>query len=196
MATRQEIPDYAKLEDVRLIGLCLQGDARAWEALLKRYRRLIYSIPTRKYGLAPQDADDVFQAVCLALLERLGELREEARLVSWLMTTTQRECWRMRQRREMVSLDGEWEEGDDIPDPGRLPDEMLQTLQQQHLLRRGIEQLDERCQKLIRYLFYEKEAWSYERISRELGMPASSIGPTRGRCLKKLKRILTRLGLP
>lgn len=190
--------DYTTASDAELIAACLQGDSRAWEALINRYRRLIYSIPF-KYHLSPDDAADVFQSVCVALLERLGTLRNEAKLSSWLITMTMRECWKLKQRqRQEMGLLASIDESDGLVGleaDGQSPDELIQLWQEQQLVRQGIEQLDGRCQALLTYLFYEKREWSYEQISRKLGMPPSSIGPTRGRCLKKLKLILKKLGL-
>lgn len=188
--------DYTKAADRQLIAACLEGESHAWEELLKRYRRLIYSIPY-KYHLSSDEAADVFQSVCVALLEGLSALRDETKLSSWLMTTTMRECWKVKrqQRREVTDLDDGQSGMVEVAAEAQLPDEVIQTMQEQQLVRQGIEQLDERCRTLLTYLFYEKEEWSYEQISQKLGMPASSIGPTRGRCLSKLKQILKRLGL-
>jgi len=190
--------DYTKAADVQLVAACLKGESRAWEALLKRYRRLIYSIPY-KYRLSSDDAADVFQSVCDALLEGLSALRDETKLSSWLITTTTRECWKVIRRQchevDMTGPDDEPGATVELVSGEQWPDEVIQTMQEQQLVRQGIEQLDERCKTLLTYLFYEKEDWSYEQISQDLGMPPSSIGPTRGRCLEKLKRILKKLGL-
>src|SRR5262245_63614730 len=75
--------------------MCLQGDAFAWEALILRYRRLIYSVPVR-FGFEEADASDVFQAVCLKLLEHLHEVKDERRISGWLVTTTTRQCLHVR----------------------------------------------------------------------------------------------------
>jgi RNA polymerase sigma factor (sigma-70 family) len=188
--------DYSKAGDRQLIADCLAGESLAWEALIHRYQRLIYSIPY-KYRLSPDDAADVFQSVCVAILEKLSSLRDESKLSSWIITTTVRECWKLkrRERRGVASLDDEDNLVADVPAEGQLPDEIIQALEEQHLVRRGLELLDQRCRTLLSFLFYEKEDWSYEQIAGELGMPVASIGPTRGRCLKKLRDILRKLGL-
>ena len=79
--------------DAALVRACLAGDEDAWEELVDRYGRLVYSIP-RRLGLSAVDADDVFQNVFAALFRRLADLRDQSRLTSWLITTTYRECWR------------------------------------------------------------------------------------------------------
>ena len=78
---------YKQYTDTELISMCLQGDSRAWEALILRYRRLIYSIPVR-FSFGSADASDVFQSVCLKLIEHLHELKDETKLSAWLITTT------------------------------------------------------------------------------------------------------------
>src|SRR5215510_5741988 len=83
-----------KLDDRALVRACLKGDTDAWEALILRYQRLIYSIPIRA-GFSPVDAADIFQSVCVKLLEKLSTLRKQEKISSWLMTTTTRECWRL-----------------------------------------------------------------------------------------------------
>jgi DNA-directed RNA polymerase specialized sigma24 family protein len=91
---------FTSLPDPELIEACLNGKDQAWEALLTRFQRLIYSIPFR-YGLLEHDANDVFQNVSLLLLENLHTLRDRQRLGAWLVITTRRECWRLaRQRRQ------------------------------------------------------------------------------------------------
>ena len=84
-------------DDPALVAACLAGDGRAWEAVVDRYGRLVYSIP-RRAGLSEADADDVFQAVFVALLRALPGLRDQARLSSWLITTARRESWRVSAR--------------------------------------------------------------------------------------------------
>src|SRR5512138_1680814 len=97
------VQPLALLPDPELIEACLKGSGQAWEILLVRYQRLIYSIPLR-YGLPEHDANDVFQNVSLLLWENLGRVRDRGRLGAWLVITTRRECWRMmRQRRQTVA---------------------------------------------------------------------------------------------
>jgi RNA polymerase sigma factor (sigma-70 family) len=196
---------YAESADAQLVQSCLRGEADAWEALIDRYKRLIYSIP-RKYHLGEEEAADVFQAVCLIMLKRLGTLKDQSKLSSWLIKTTMRECWKLKRRAKagageplhQSDWQGRDEEGADpmleIPDQEKLPDEVLETLEQQHVIRQGVSQLPDRCRRLLTMLFYEQGDWTYEQISQELGIPVSSIGPIRGRCLGKLKKALESLG--
>lgn len=182
-------------DDHQLVAACLNGDQSAWEALIARYQRLIYSIPV-KTGLSQDDAADIFQSVCLKLYEKLSSIRDTERISSWLITTTSRECWRLsaRNRRESLPPGSADDENSDLlaelPATGPLADEERETLERQHQVRQGIDSLPDRCQQLITMLFYQKDELSYVDIARRMKMPVPSIGPTRARCLEKLKKLL------
>src|SRR5215218_3286748 len=92
-----------ELTDEALLAGCRKGDQSAWDALIERYSGLIYSVPLR-YGLSEADAGDVFQAVCITLVEKLDTIRDPKRLAAWLITTTTRESWSTaRTRRREVT---------------------------------------------------------------------------------------------
>jgi RNA polymerase sigma factor (sigma-70 family) len=186
---------FARQEDRELIAACLEGDSGAWEALIVRYQRLIYSIPL-KARLSTDDAADIFQSVCLKLYETLATLREHEKIIAWLITTTTRETWRLaaRARRESQSAASDTQDPADsisqIPATGPLADEQRQILQQQQIVREGVAALPERCRDLITMLFYQKDELSYADIAARMKMPVASVGPTRARCLEKLKKLL------
>lgn len=188
-------PDLAQQDDRHLIAACLEGDGLAWETLISRYQRLIYSIPL-KSSLGADDAADVFQSVCLTLYNKLGTLRDHEKISSWLITTTKRECWRVsaRNRREAQTPDSgrddEENPMDDIPSAAPGADAEHETLERQQAVRQGVESLSERCRELLTMLFYQTDEWSYADIARRMEMPVPSIGPTRARCLEKLKKLL------
>lgn len=77
-----------------------------------------------------------------------------------------------------------------IPDTALLPDEVIERLERQHAVRRAMEALDERCRILLTLLFYRADPPPYSDIAARLGIPEGSIGPTRARCLEKLRRVL------
>jgi RNA polymerase sigma factor (sigma-70 family) len=189
------IKTLAPQSDRELLAACLKGDPAAWETLIVRYQRLIYSIPI-KIGLSPNDAADVFQAVCVKLLEGLPALRNQERISAWLTTTTKRECWRFaaRRRREHLAVPCEW--GEESGAPASLAasappaDQQQEALEQQQILREAVALLPERCRHLITMLFYGDGELSYVEIARRLNMPLNSIGATRARCLAKLKKLL------
>lgn len=176
--------------DSQLVRDCLAGHAAAWEALVERYGRLVYSIP-RRYGLQPGDADDVFQSVFSILHRRLGTLQDHSKLSSWLITTAHRESWRIGKRSSSgAHLD------ETIPDVSSPSDEQIEAWERQHLVRAGLRALGGRCEELLTALFLGNEAEhsDYQAIAARLKIPVGSIGPTRARCLKKLEQILINQG--
>jgi RNA polymerase sigma factor (sigma-70 family) len=187
--------DLTERDDRTLIAECLEGDHSAWEALITRYRRLIYSIPI-KARLSQDDAADIFQAVCLKLYEKLGTIRDSEKIISWLITTTSRECWKLsaRNRRESrptgSSDDDDGSSLKEIAATGPLADEQRETLERQHQVRQAVEMLPDRCRDLITMLFYQKDELSYIDIAGRMRMPVPSLGPTRARCLEKLRKLL------
>lgn len=185
---------FASLPDPELIEACLKKKNQAWEALLVRYQRLIYSIPLR-YGLSEHDAGDVFQNVSLLLLENLTRLRDRQRLGAWLVITTRRECWRMlRQRQKSVRLVESSIPGEQTPG-GPPSEEDFIALERQSLVRAALELMGAPCRQLLTLLFFAEPRPAYDRIARELGLPEGSIGPTRARCLSKLMKLLDKMGL-
>jgi RNA polymerase sigma factor (sigma-70 family) len=185
----------AQLEDQELIARCLDGEDAAWETLVRRYQRLVYSIPL-KAGLGEEAAADVFQSVCLRLVEHLGTLKDRGKLASWLITTTTRESWRTANRHRREAPIGEGGDSDDaaalpeVADVRPLPEHEQLQLEEQQRVRQAVEALSERCRSLLELLYYTEDRPSYEEISRRLTMPVPSIGPTRARCLEKLRKLL------
>jgi RNA polymerase sigma factor (sigma-70 family) len=184
-----------ELEDAELVRHCVEGDEAALATLVHRYQRLVYSIPFR-YGMRPEVAADVFQAVWLRLIEKLPTIKDPQKIASWLITTTVRECWRVseRARRELPIVD-ESQDGDgptlhEIADPHPLAEEEQMLIELQHRVRRAVSLLPERCRHLVELLFYSEEPASYAEVARKLGMPVDSVGPTRARCFEKLRRYM------
>jgi len=170
----------------QMVARASVGDAVAWQAMVDRYAGLVLSV-CRQFRLSDQDAQDVSQTVWLRLVERLDSLREPQALAGWLVTSTRNECiavWRAARRQFPLSpttAQAISDHGDSIP----LDHDLLQ--EERHLaLREAFGQLPERCQTLLSLLFSDPPA-SYEEISRKLGVSKGSIGPTRARCLDKLR---------
>ena len=182
---------YKSYTDPELVSMCLKGDGDAWEALIKRYRRLIYSIPVR-FGFENADAADVFQAVCLKLLEHLHQVKDDRRISAWIVTTTTRQCLHLRglKTRETTSE----EELQEPEDPAINLEELRLVTEQQQTIRDAVEELGERCRVLIGLLYFDSTTPSYDRISEQIHIPVASIGPTRARCLDKLRTMLRRRG--
>jgi RNA polymerase sigma factor (sigma-70 family) len=163
------------------------GDKQAWDTLVERYAPLIWSI-CRRHRIERADADDVGQSVWLLLVDHLDNLRDPAALPGWLATTTRRECGRvLRAPRRPLAVEH-------APDVETLPDKQAATAEQELLaaerhaaLREAFLDLPSGCQRLIALLTADPPV-SYATISARLGIPVGSIGPTRRRCLDKLRR--------
>ncbi|MFY9607755.1 MAG: sigma-70 family RNA polymerase sigma factor [Blastocatellia bacterium] len=194
-AVAEAAPELVQKDDRQLIAACLAGEPAAWEALISRYQRLVYSIPL-KARLSPDDAADIFQSVSLKLFEKLATLRDHDKISSWLITTATRECWRLaaRNRREGAPAgfggEDDMDPTADIAATAPLADEERETLERGQAVRQAIESLPERCRELLKMLFYQPDEWSYAEIAQRMNMPVPSIGPTRARCLEKLKKLL------
>ena len=183
--------NYMQSTDKELLISCRQGNESAWAALVERYQRLVYAVP-RRAGLNEDHAGEVFQEVFVTLFEKMNEINEPDRLHAWLVTTARRKTWRLLSKersRQSIQTD-EDDEALVVVDDSPLPDETLVRLEEQHRIRSALAGLDERCQLLIKMLYYEAEPPPYSEIAAILGMPEGSIGPTRARCLKKLLKLL------
>jgi RNA polymerase sigma factor (sigma-70 family) len=187
------VQPFALLPDPELIEACLKGSGQAWEVLLVRYQRLIYSIPLR-YGLPEHDANDVFQNVSLLLWENLGRVRDRARLGAWLVITTRRECWRMMRQRRQTVTNLEERVLDEVLPAGPLSEDEFLAMERQSQVRAAVSYLGAPCRELLTLLFYSEPRPAYSEIARNLILPEGSIGPTRSRCLEKLMKILEDMG--
>jgi RNA polymerase sigma factor (sigma-70 family) len=184
-----EDPLPAYRHDPELIDACLSGDRNAWNELINRYARLVYSIP-RRYGFSSQDTEDIFQNVFTIVFQRLDSLRNRKLLAAWLITITQHECQRVfRSKRETQELD------ESAADTTPLTAHQIELWERQHLVRQAIEQLDPECRQLITALFLDPQNPSYQDVATMLNLPVGSIGPNRARCFKKLEAILAKMGL-
>lgn len=187
------VANRAPRTDTELVSACLSGDERAWNALVDRYSRLIYSIPLRQ-GLSRDDAADVFQAVCLDLVTELPKLRDPQALPAWLIRTTSRKVGKLRKRSErFVPDEGDLTEA--TPDSGELADSLIEHHQRTQALRDGIEALPDRCRAMVTMLFFETPARQYRDVARALGVATGSIGFMRMKCLEKLQSLLERVGV-
>jgi RNA polymerase sigma factor (sigma-70 family) len=180
--------------DEALVLACRTGDATAWESLVERYQWLVYSI-ARHAGLDHDQAADVFQRVFVQLVAHLGQIEQPALIGAWLATTARHEAWRFSRREHMArvaSLDAP-EAVEPFVDKALLPEALMLRLEEQHQVRIAVAALDERCRRLLILLFYRTDTAPYAEIAATLGMSEGSIGPTRARCLQKLRRLLNDL---
>jgi RNA polymerase sigma factor (sigma-70 family) len=169
------------------------GDQVAWNALVDRYTKLLWSV-ARGHRLGTADAGDVVQTTWLRLVEHLGQINDPERLASWLVTTARRECLRLlrRGRNEVVGAVDDLVPG--MADDAEPLDAHLLTDERDAMLWTCFRQLSERCRLLLRILMNTPPP-AYADVAAALGVPIGSIGPTRGRCLERLRSLAGQAGL-
>jgi len=173
------------------LGECLRraqaGERGALDNVVRELNPVLWQV-ARAQGLGIEDAADVVQTSWLELLRRLPEIRSPQALTAWLVTATRREAWRVRERSRRQLPDGT-AALDTAPDPDPEPADRLLTDERDRALWRSFRRLPDRCRELLR-IVAQVDRPDYQAVSAALGMPHGSIGPTRGRCLAKLRELL------
>jgi RNA polymerase sigma factor (sigma-70 family) len=177
----------------RLVSECRKGNQAAWSALIDKYKNLIFSIPIR-YGFSREEAADIFQSVCLDLIQDLPKLKDPKALPKWLMQVTSHKCFHWKRRRARIVSQNDEEAK--IPEAG-VPAEAdlnLREVEEEQMLREARAGLPPKCQELIRMLFYEEPTRPYQQVAASLGLATGSIGLLRQKCLDRLRNALDALG--
>lgn len=175
------------LSVIALVARVGNGDQWAWDELVERYSPLVWSICFR-YRLTRQDIDDIGQSVWLLLVEQIGAIREPPALPGWIATTTKRECLRAlrtSRRHDHGALPSE----DQMPadDADAVIDHEIIVAERDAALRAAFAELPQNCRELLSMLISDPPR-NYADISATLGIAVGSIGPTRARCLDRLRR--------
>lgn len=179
----------SNLEDINLLRACRQGDAQAWQRLLDKYERLVFSI-ARNTGLNRDDAADITQQTFTFLLQGLDTMRNEGHLAGWLATVARRHSRRLLVRQ--LRYESRQVEPDvvEMLMPGRAKTESIEHWELAEWLRIGLNRLNDRCRQLLIALYFEPDEPSYAEVAEQLGMAEGSVGPTRARCLEQLRKRL------
>ncbi len=174
----------------------LAGDQAAWDALVARFSGRLWSV-VRAYGLSAADAADVVQGTWLRLVESLHTVRDPDRIGSWLFTTARREACLLSRRSRGERLIGDQAVAEHVDSAlartGNVhPDPALTVLSadEGRRLWRTVEAMHEPCRSLLLLMATAPDAGVHQLAGR-LGMPSGSYGPTRGRCLNRLRTMLT-----
>ena len=172
-----------------------EGDRTGLDELVELLTPLLWRT-ARGAGLDAATAEDVVQSVWLALLRHSEGVRDPNTVVKWLLTSARREAWRLstRGRAELARTGGvfgvDGEELLSLPDdPESLPDEAVLRTARQRCLWEHVQRLPARCRQLLGVIAFADRP-DYATLAQALGMPVGSIGPTRGRCLAKLRQQL------
>ncbi len=173
------------MDNVGLLRRALEGDGTAFDELVVAYRRLVWSI-VRSFGMSNSDGEDVAQGVWLALVQHLGSIREPDRLAAWIATTARRECIAV-QRRSNRTEGWELQALDRVIDPAPTGDAHIESSERALAVAEAMAELDDRCRQLITLLGTDPPL-GYTDVAALMDMPVGAIGPTRARCLEKLRR--------
>lgn len=174
-----------------LVRAAAKGDQGAWNGLVDRYNGLVWSV-ARAHRLSGADAADVVQTTWLRAVEHLGRLHDPESLGAWLATTARHESLRairLGSRHVPTSMELAF----DTPDAAPIDATLLEG-ERDRALWASLGRLAERCQSLLRMLIADPPG-SYDEISAALDMPIGSIGPTRGRCLERLRELAEAAGI-
>jgi RNA polymerase sigma factor (sigma-70 family) len=170
-----------------LLSAAAGGSEEALGQIVTELTPLLWQV-ARAAGLSSGDAEDVLQTVWLRLLSHLDGIRSPASLTAWLVITTKREAWRVRAAgRRQLPVDQD--RFAVLPDQEPGLEEQAIVDDQRRALWAAIGQLDQRCQELLRIIAFVPRP-DYAAVAAKLGMRPGSVGPTRGRCLAKLRAVL------
>lgn len=171
---------------IALVTRARDGDQTAWDQIVERFAPLVWSI-CRRFRMSDTDAHDVGQNVWLRLVEYLPTLREAAALPGWLATTTRRECLRVQRGAKL--REHQIEPAIELPadEESTQVDRLLIAEERNSALREAFTELSARCRRLLSLLMRDPPI-AYAQISSDLSIPVGSIGPSRARCLDRLRQ--------
>lgn len=140
----------------------------------------------RHCGLGAAESEDAVQQAFLTLVRRADSIADPMAVVRWLTVTLRRQAWRDR---AASGLRVPAEPTDDDLPLAPSAESVAMLSDEQRALWEHVKTLTPRCRRLIAVIAFSPRP-DYAAIAAELGMPIGSIGPTRGRCLAKLRALL------
>jgi RNA polymerase sigma factor (sigma-70 family) len=175
--------------DRDLIRACRNGNTGAWRSLLDTYERIVFSVP-RRYGLSTEDAADITQLTFTILVRSIDTLPDDSSLGAWLTTVARRHTWRLLQRNRRDGVQKHKDLEENTPAVADADTENVEQWELSEWLEHGLSLIGKPCRDLLSALYLDPEQPSYSQVAGRLGMAIGSIGPTRIRCLKRLRQVL------
>lgn len=179
-------PSPRSIDEAALLARVNDGDERAWEELVAHYAGLVWSV-ARSFRLSKASTDDVVQTVWLRLAEYSTRIREPSRLASWLATATRHEALRVIRGHQRVVPHADFSDASE-PTTRSIEDIVSDDVTLKAVLE-AFDRLAASDQQLLR-LLCTVPPLDYQTIAEMLGRSIGSIGPSRARCLDKLRRLL------
>ena len=161
------------------------GVADGMERLVRLVTPLLWHT-ARQCGLSPAEAEDSVQQTFLTLVRKGDSISDPLAVVRWLTVTLRRQAWRDR---ATGNLRAGGEPTDEVLPPEPSAEAKAVLSDEQRRLWDHVSALSERCRRLLAVIAFAPRP-DYVSVARDLGMPIGSIGPTRGRCLEKLRHRL------
>jgi RNA polymerase sigma factor (sigma-70 family) len=170
-----------------LLSQARAGRTEALGELVPELSPMLWHV-ARSAGLDAADAEDVVQQSWLSLVSHLDQLSQPSAVAAWLVVTTRREAWKRRAAgRRQLPAEQDWLAG--FADEGPGVAEQAMAGEERRALWAALAQLSPRCQQLLRIVAFVPRP-DYDAVATRLGIPRGSVGPTRGRCLAKLRALL------
>ncbi len=182
------VEDSLAVRAGRLFVAYREGEDAAMSDLVRTLTPILWHT-VRSTRLDNAAAEDVLQTVWLSLVRHGHTILEPNAVLQWLIVSTKREAWRVSRVQDRVRPEDVETTRASESDGATEVAEQVAGAQDDDVLWRHVQQLPERCQTLLRVIAFAAKA-DYAQIARALGMPVGSIGPTRGRCLAKLRLAL------
>lgn len=172
----------------RLFAEFRSGEERKMADLVALLTPILWHT-ARAARLDATTSEDVLQTVWLTLVRKADTIDEPLAVLQWLVVTTKRESWRISKNQTRTRPEDLESTAAPVADPTQDVESEVIGGQTRRTLWRHVEQLPDRCRTLLRVIAFADRP-DYAELARSLGMPQGSIGPTRGRCLAKLRILL------
>ncbi|HEV7146253.1 MAG TPA: sigma-70 family RNA polymerase sigma factor [Pedococcus sp.] len=179
-------PDSLATRAAHAFAAYRHGDIAHMDELVDLLNPILWNI-ARAQGLTPPAAEDAVQTAWLRLVEHAGRIEDPQTVMQWLLVTTKRESWRVARQGQRSSCSPDI--GMEVQDGDPGPEGVAELSERQRLLWGHLQTLPHKCRELLRVVAFADRP-DYAQVSTALGMPVGSIGPTRGRCLAKLRSLL------
>lgn len=187
MIAADSVPSTLASRAAQLFAQFRAGDEARMADLVSLVTPILWHT-ARAQRLGHEAAQDVVQTSWLALVRSAQSISDPQAVLQWLIISTRREAWRVVRKADRTEP-RDFEPDDLVTPAHQAPDEVVLASEEESRLWHHVATLPERCRALLRVIAFADRP-DYANVAKALGMPVGSIGPTRGRCLAKLRQLL------